>query len=193
MKQHTISLSEAICYEQRSITGWRRPLWELLRSVLINCRPAFPFFYPFPFCLLFFSNKPPSSVTRFHETHSFFTSSCLLPILTNPARLSHQQVTEVHASERNSEQIVKFVPTLSKHTRQEREAGYWSGGGPHVALTSLLSLLANVQFIKVGSCVSYSMSARKDSLSCKGGFRASLPVLITTLCHSRFTIPKDKP
>lgn len=80
-------------------------------------------FYPFPFCLLLFSNKPSSAVTRFHEIHAFFMSSCLLSVLTNPARWSHQQVTEVHASGRSSELIVKFVSALSKHTRQEREAG----------------------------------------------------------------------
>lgn len=90
--------------------------------------------------------------------------------------------------------LSSFVSTPSKHTRQEREARYGSGRGPDVALTSLLPLLANVHFIKAGSCVSYSVSAGKDSLACRGGFGASsLPALRTSWSHSSFTVPKDNP
>lgn len=117
-------------------------------------------------------------------------SSCLLSILTNPARWSHQQVTEVHSSQRSSEPIVKFVSTLSKHTRQEREAG--SGQEDvhtwHWPLCYHCWLMCS--YIKV--LFGYSMSATKGQLILWGRFWG-MPALRTPWSHSRFTIPKDKP
>lgn len=173
MKQHTISLSEAIYYEQRRITGWGRQLWELLRSVLINCRQAFPFF----FTLSHFACYS-SQINHHHLLQDFMKPTlflcvvaCYLSLQTQPERVTNRWLKFML-----QRGIVSRLWSLYQHcpnTPGRRGKQGISGRGPHVALTSLLSLLANMWFIKAGSCVSYSMSARKGSLSCKGGFRAS--------------------
>jgi len=60
-------------------------------------------------------------------------------------------VTQLYSSERDSEKVVKFVSTLSKQARQDMDEAYRSERGTRMALTSLLWLPMNMQFIKAGS------------------------------------------
>lgn len=47
-------------------------------------------------------------------------------------------MTKVYSSKSDSEKVVKFLSTLSKHARQDTDEADKSERGTHMALTSLL-------------------------------------------------------
>lgn len=180
----------AVSYEKRTITGWGKQPWELLRSVLwtvdkhsLLCVSFFVLLVvfavlvvspPFLLCPPSFSNKPLPSVMKILWKPLFY--AVLLPV-SFLARLSHLQVTKVSSSETDSEHVT-FAPTLSKHAGTVKQTAQTEA---HVALTSLLWLLINMQFIKAGSYTSYSIPARNDTFASNRCF--SIPTLRTTPSH----------